>query len=169
MLLLTRLGVHSSYAADVLPSLLIMGLGMGMIFAPSMSNVTLGVASSDSGVASATVNASQQVGGSVGVALLSTFAASAVTSYLAVARPTPALMAQATIHGYTIAFFSPRCGGERSSMRGAQGSPSPISRISRCGARPTFRCCLAAGSSATISPPTTPPTWRLPRRSRSPS
>src|SRR5450759_5560082 len=97
MLLLTLLGVHSSYAADVLPSLLIMGLGMGMIFAPSMSNVTLGVASSDSGVASATVNASQQVGGSVGVALLSTFAASAVTSYLAVARPTPALMAQATI------------------------------------------------------------------------
>jgi predicted MFS family arabinose efflux permease len=105
MLLLTGLGVHSSYAADILPSLLIMGVGMGMIFAPSMSNATLGVAPSDAGVASATVNASQQVGGSVGVALLSTLAAGAVTSYLSGARPTPALLAVATVHGYTTAFM----------------------------------------------------------------
>ena len=105
MLLLTRLGIHSSYAADILPSLLIMGVGMGMIFAPSMSNATLGVTPSDSGVASATVSASQQVGGSVGVALLSTLAASAVTSYLSGARPTHALLVQATVHGYTTAFL----------------------------------------------------------------
>jgi EmrB/QacA subfamily drug resistance transporter len=105
MLLLTRLGVHSSYAADILPSLLVLGAGMGMIFAPSMSNATLGVAPADAGVASATVNASQQVGGSVGVALLSTLAASAATSSLAGARPTHALLAQAAVHGYTTAFF----------------------------------------------------------------
>jgi predicted MFS family arabinose efflux permease len=105
MLLLTRVGVHSSYAANVLPTLLIMGVGIGMIFAPSMSNATLGVAPADAGVASATVNASQQVGGSVGVALLSTFAASATTSYLTGAHPTPAQLAQATVHGYTTAYF----------------------------------------------------------------
>jgi EmrB/QacA subfamily drug resistance transporter len=104
MLLLTRLGVHSNYAVDVLPSLLVMGIGMGMIFAPAMANATLGVAASDQGVASATVNASQQVGGSVGVALLSTLAASAVSGQLAGARPTPALLAIATVHGYTTAF-----------------------------------------------------------------
>jgi EmrB/QacA subfamily drug resistance transporter len=105
MLLLTGLGLHSSYAAGVLPSLLIMGVGMGMIFAPSLSNATLGVAAADQGVASATVNATQQVGGSVGVALLSTLAASAVSGQLAGARPTATLLAQATIHGYTTAFL----------------------------------------------------------------
>jgi EmrB/QacA subfamily drug resistance transporter len=104
MLLLSQLGVHSSYTTAILPSLLVMGVGMGMIFAPSMSNATLGVAAADAGVASATVNASQQVGGSVGVALLSTLAASAVSSQLAGLRPTPTLLAQATVHGYTTAF-----------------------------------------------------------------
>jgi EmrB/QacA subfamily drug resistance transporter len=104
MLLLSGLGVHANYAADILPSLLIMGVGMGMIFAPSFSSATLGVAAADAGVASATVNATQQVGGSVGVALLSTLAASAVTSYLSGAHATPALLAQATVHGYTTAF-----------------------------------------------------------------
>jgi predicted MFS family arabinose efflux permease len=105
MMLLTRLGVHSSYAANILPSLLIMGVGMGMIFAPAMSNATLGVAPADAGVASATVNASQQVGGSVGVALLSTLAASAVTSYISGAHPTAALLARATVHGYSTAYY----------------------------------------------------------------
>jgi EmrB/QacA subfamily drug resistance transporter len=105
MLLLTRLGVHSTYAPNILPSLLIMGVGMGMIFAPAMSNATLGVAPADAGVASATVNASQQVGGSVGVALLSTMAASATTGVLTGAHVTPALVAQATVHGYTTAFL----------------------------------------------------------------
>jgi EmrB/QacA subfamily drug resistance transporter len=105
MLLLTRLGVHASYAVDILPSLLIMGVGMGMIFSPAMSNATLGVGPADAGVASATVNASQQVGGSVGVALLSTLSASAVTGYLAGAHPTASLVAQATVHGYSTAYF----------------------------------------------------------------
>jgi hypothetical protein len=90
----------------VLPSLLIMGVGMGMIFAPSMNNATLGVSASDSGVASATVSASQQVGGSVGVALLSTITASAVSSYLATAAHpvTQSVAAAASVHGYTTAF-----------------------------------------------------------------
>jgi EmrB/QacA subfamily drug resistance transporter len=105
MLYLTGLGVHSSYGASVLPALLILGAGFGMIFAPALSSATLGVDPHDAGVASATVNASQQVGGSIGVALLSTFAASAVTSYIGGARPTPALVAAATVHGYTTAFF----------------------------------------------------------------
>jgi hypothetical protein len=84
---------------------MIMGAGFGMIFAPAMNGATLGVDPKDAGVASATVNASQQVGGSIGVALLSTIAASAATSALGGARPTPALIATATVHGYTTAFF----------------------------------------------------------------
>jgi len=104
MLYLTGLGVHSNYATDVLPSLAIMGLGFGMIFAPAISAATLGVDPEDAGVASALVNANQQVGGSVGVALLSTLAASATASFIAASRPTPALLAAATVHGYTTAF-----------------------------------------------------------------
>jgi EmrB/QacA subfamily drug resistance transporter len=95
MLLLTRLGVHSSYAADVLPTLLLMGLGMGLIFAPSMSSATLGVRPADAGVASATVNSMQQVGGSVGTAILSTIATGAIGTI-----PT----ATGIVHGYTLAF-----------------------------------------------------------------
>jgi EmrB/QacA subfamily drug resistance transporter len=105
MLYLTGLGVHSSYASAVLPALLVMGTGFGMIFAPALNSATFGVAPHDAGVASALVNANQQVGGSIGVALLSTFAASAVTSYIGGAPRTPALLAAATVHGYTTAFF----------------------------------------------------------------
>ncbi len=104
MLGLTRLGVHSSYATTILPSLLLIGVGLGFVMATAMSNATQRVAASDAGVASATVNAAQQVGGSIGTALLSTLAVSATTSVLAGARPTPALLATATVHGYTTAF-----------------------------------------------------------------
>ena len=95
MLLLTRLATNSSYAADVLPTLLLMGIGMGLIFAPAMSTATYGVLPADAGVASATVNAMQQVGGSVGTAVLSTIATGSLGRI-----PTPVSI----VHGYTLAF-----------------------------------------------------------------
>jgi EmrB/QacA subfamily drug resistance transporter len=101
MLLLTRIDTGSTYAADVLPSLLLMGLGFGLIFAPSMASATLGVRREDAGVASAMVNTAQQVGGSLGTALLSTLAASSVTGYAQTHGAGPA----AAIHGYTTAFW----------------------------------------------------------------
>jgi EmrB/QacA subfamily drug resistance transporter len=104
MTLLTRVGVHSTYVAAILPALLIMGVGMGLVFSTAIGNATYGVEAADAGVASATLNASQQVGGSIGVALLSTLAASAVTSYIGGQHRTSALLAQATVHGYTTAF-----------------------------------------------------------------
>lgn len=105
MVYLTGLGVHSTYAGQVLPALVAMGLGFGLIFPAAISSATLGVADEDSGVASAIVNANQQVGGSVGIALLSTIAASATSGYLGGARPTAAVLAAATVHGYTTAFM----------------------------------------------------------------
>jgi EmrB/QacA subfamily drug resistance transporter len=104
MLILRGIGTDSSYAADILPALVVMGAGLGLVFSTVMNNATLGVEPADAGVASATVNAAQQVGASLGTALLSTLAASATTSFAAGHRPTPALMAQAAIHGYTTAF-----------------------------------------------------------------
>ncbi|WP_461067964.1 MFS transporter [Streptomyces pseudoechinosporeus] len=82
MLLLTRMEIDSSYAALLLPAMLLLGLGMGTAFMPAMSLATLGVEPRDSGVASAMVNTSQQVGGAIGTALLNTIAASATTSYI---------------------------------------------------------------------------------------
>ncbi|HET8977480.1 MAG TPA: MFS transporter, partial [Solirubrobacteraceae bacterium] len=66
MLLLRGIGLHSTYAGSILPARLIMGAGLGLVFSTAMNSSTLGVAPQDAGVASATVNASQQVGGSLG-------------------------------------------------------------------------------------------------------
>src|SRR6202453_428292 len=104
MLLLTRLSPGASSAGHVLPSLLIVGVGMGCIFAPAFSTATLGIDGSEAGVASAMVNTSQQVGGSVGTALLSTIFASATAAYASSHAGTPAVNDAAAIHGYTVAF-----------------------------------------------------------------
>jgi EmrB/QacA subfamily drug resistance transporter len=101
---LAQLTVTSSYAAGVLPALLVMGLGFGMIFAPAVNTATAGVPREDSGVASALVNTMQQVGGSVGISILSTIAASATTSYLIAHHAGPQAPAIAATHGYTLAF-----------------------------------------------------------------
>ncbi|HLB76476.1 MAG TPA: MFS transporter, partial [Candidatus Dormibacteraeota bacterium] len=104
---LTRLTVTSSYPAAVLGPLLILGLGLGLIFAPAISLGTARLRGQDTGVGSALVNTTQQVGGAVGIALLSTLAASAATSYL---RPhaaiTPALQQYAAVHGYATAYWA---------------------------------------------------------------
>jgi uncharacterized membrane protein YgdD (TMEM256/DUF423 family) len=106
MLYLTRLTVASSYATDILPALIILGIGLGLVFSTSINSATLGVRPADAGVASATVSASQQIGGSLGTSLLSTIAASALTSYVtsAHAHPTRLLLAHAAVHGDTTAF-----------------------------------------------------------------
>jgi EmrB/QacA subfamily drug resistance transporter len=109
---LTRIGVQSHYATDVLPPILLAGMGLGMIFAPVFNTGTYGVAPRDAGVASATVNTGQQIGGSIGTSLLNTVAASATASYLtahlshaAGGRPSPVLAGLAVVHGYTTGFW----------------------------------------------------------------
>jgi EmrB/QacA subfamily drug resistance transporter len=104
MLLLSRLSPGDGYIGHVLPSVIIVGLGMGCIFAPAFGTATLGVDESEAGVASAMVNTSQQVGGSVGTALLSTIFASATAAYTASHIRAPELSGVAAIHGYTVAF-----------------------------------------------------------------
>jgi EmrB/QacA subfamily drug resistance transporter len=119
MVWLTRIGPDSSYASAVLPPLLLAGFGLGLVIAPSINTGTFGVAPSDAGVASATVNTGQQLGGSIGTALLNTMAASATASFLAAnvgrgsasgnatagGHPSQQLMNNALIHGYTTAFW----------------------------------------------------------------
>ena len=79
---LAQLGSHTGYAAGVLGAIILAGLGPGPVIAPVINTGTFGVAPQDAGEASATVTAGQQLGASVGTALLSTIFATAVTSYL---------------------------------------------------------------------------------------
>ncbi len=104
MTYLTQLTVTSSYLGGILPPLLILGLGFGMIFAPAINTATAGVRREDSGVASALVNTMQQVGGSIGTSALSTIALTATASYLAAHDTGPLAPAIAATHGYTVAF-----------------------------------------------------------------
>ena len=76
MLLLTQLPVDGSYAANVLPALLLTSLGMGAVFMPLTLVATTGLADADQGLASGLFNTSQQIGGALGLAILSTLAAS---------------------------------------------------------------------------------------------
>ena len=80
---LATLDADSSYAAGVLPAELVVGVGMGLVMAPAINYATHGVREEEAGVASATVNTSQQIGGSIGTALLNTVATSATADYLA--------------------------------------------------------------------------------------
>jgi EmrB/QacA subfamily drug resistance transporter len=102
---LHRVGLHSSYVSHVLPYLLLLGLGFGLSLAPSFSTGTLGLKPSDAGVGSATLNTAQQVGGSIGTALLNTLAAGAATAYLVGRAITPANVQAAAVHSYTTAFL----------------------------------------------------------------
>lgn len=107
--LLTQIDIDSSYVTHILPGLVIMGLGLGATMAPAMQGAISGVDPDDSGVASATVNTMQQVGGSIGTALLSTVAANAATSYvstnMATATDAALLQANAEIASYTTTFW----------------------------------------------------------------
>ena len=105
MVLFAQLTPASSFASGVLPGLLITGVGMGCIFAPAFSAATLGVAPNEAGIASAMVNTSQQIGGSIGTSLLSTIYASAVASYLTSHPPVRGLASAAQVHGDTTAFW----------------------------------------------------------------
>ncbi len=111
---LTRIGLHSGYATAVLGPLMAAGLGFGLTMAPSMNTGTYRVAPQDAGVASATLNTGQQIGGSVGTSLLNTIFASAVAHYLTShlspatlvhGHPAPAMAGMALIHGYTTTFW----------------------------------------------------------------
>jgi EmrB/QacA subfamily drug resistance transporter len=112
MLLLTRMEIGSSYAALLLPAMLLLGLGMGTAFMPAMALATHGVEPRDSGVASAMVNTSQQVGGAIGTALLNTIAASATAAYVdthSASATTPSaqqlVQLNAMVEGYTSAIW----------------------------------------------------------------
>ena len=110
LLWLTQLEQDSAWAAHVLPAELIMSIGMALVFVPLASLSLVGIGGQDAGVASAMLNTSQQVGGALGTALLTTIYSGAVTRYLTANPPTSPDGAQASqfaafISGYHHAFL----------------------------------------------------------------
>ena len=103
MLILTQLQVNSGYLTLVLPAEVLLGVGIACVMAPAFNIGTLGVNPRLAGVAAATVNAATQVGASLGTAVLNTIAASATAVYLQGLAPSPALISQALVHGYSTA------------------------------------------------------------------
>jgi EmrB/QacA subfamily drug resistance transporter len=101
MLVLTGLPVHGSYVTNLLVGLLPMSLGMGLTFVPVTLLATAGVSPEDSGLASGLLNTSQQVGGALGLAVLSTLSASRTTSLLADGASRP----EALVGGWHVAFI----------------------------------------------------------------
>ncbi len=103
-----RLDPTSSYTTHILPAMIVTSIGMANVFIPISSTALHGVGGHDAGVASAMINTSQQVGGSLGTALLNTVSTSAATGFAALAvnqhRYGQALPAWATVHGFTSAF-----------------------------------------------------------------
>jgi len=115
LLLLLRTSPTSSYWGAVFPGLVVMSLGMAAVFIPASSTALIGVGGHDAGIASAVLNTSQQVGGSLGLALLNTFALTATTNKVAdlvAAGGDPAskaLQATAEVAGFHVAWIGSAC------------------------------------------------------------
>jgi len=109
MLMLTQITQNTAYWSHVLPAEILMSVGLAGVFIPASSTALVGVGHHDAGVASAVLNTAQQIGGSLGTALLNTLFAGAVTAYLADHVTSPAgahkMIPPALIHGYHVSFF----------------------------------------------------------------
>ncbi|MFD5430906.1 MFS transporter [Kitasatospora sp. NPDC127067] len=170
---LTQMRVDSAWAGMVLPAELLLGFGMGLVFMPAMSLATLGVAPNETGAASATINSAQQVGGSVGTALLNTIAASATASFLATRIASdPAVRAEGAVHGYVVATWvamgvllaaalvavlminhRPAPGEATAVEGGASGAEAPAAAVPAGDGRPTdLRAAAAADVRANVRP-----------------
>ncbi|AXK34368.1 MFS transporter [Streptomyces armeniacus] len=101
---LVFLEADTSYATGVLPAEILVGLGMGLVMAPAMNYATHGVRPEDAGIASATVNTSQQIGGSIGTALLNTIATSTTSDYLADRPKAPPVLRDGLVEGFSAAY-----------------------------------------------------------------
>ena len=110
MLLLTQIEPTSAYVSDILPALMVLSLGMGLVFVPISATALFGVGNHDAGVASAVLNTAQQIGGALGTAFLNTIAVTATANYFVDNRIDPAdpanagAMPVALTEGFTTAF-----------------------------------------------------------------
>jgi len=104
MLLLTMMTPETVYLTEILPAMMLISVGMGLIFVPLSAVSLFAVGNHDAGVASAVLNTSQQIGGSIGIAFLNTIATSATAAYI-VANELPGPTPDALVDGFTKGFM----------------------------------------------------------------
>jgi EmrB/QacA subfamily drug resistance transporter len=105
LVLYARLPVDGHYFWDLFPAFLVTGLGMAFVFVPMTIGALAGVRHADAGVASGLINTSQQIGGAIGTAAVTTIAATATANWLT-AHPGAAPAAGAALtHGFSTAFY----------------------------------------------------------------
>jgi predicted MFS family arabinose efflux permease len=111
LILLSRIPVAGTYLGDLLPGLMIMAIGMGLTFVPITLIATTNVEEDDAGLASGLLNTSQQLGGAIGLAVLSTLAANTTSRTLATLGHAPSAFAQvsALVSGFHVAFLVGAC------------------------------------------------------------
>jgi MFS family permease len=107
LLVLSRIPVHGTYLGDLLPGLMIMAFGMGLTFVPITLIATTNVGAEDAGLASGLLNTAQQLGGAIGLAVLSTLAANTTANTLSALGhvPTAAEGVSALVSGFHVAFI----------------------------------------------------------------
>lgn len=107
MLLLTGISVQSSYASDFLPGLLVLSVGMDLTFVPITLLATSGVEARDAGLASGLDHTMSQVGGALGLAILSSVAASRTASILSgPGQTSPYAQLNALVSGFHVAYVA---------------------------------------------------------------
>jgi EmrB/QacA subfamily drug resistance transporter len=105
LVLYARLPVEGQYFWDLFPAFLVTGLGMAFAFIPMTIGALAGVRHADAGVASGLINTSQQIGGAIGTAAVTTIAASATTNWLTAHPGAAAADGAALTHGFATAFY----------------------------------------------------------------
>ncbi|HEY2654782.1 MAG TPA: MFS transporter [Solirubrobacteraceae bacterium] len=104
MAVFTGVPVHGTYVSDILVGLMPLTIGLGLVFVPVTLLATSGVSNDDAGLASGLFNSAQQVGGSLGLAILSTLAADRTASLISHGAVGPVAKTAATVAGYHVAF-----------------------------------------------------------------
>ena len=141
LLLFVRLGTDATYVADILPGIMLTSIGMGFVFVPVTLIATSGVPTDDAGLASGLYNTSQQVGGALGLAILSTFAANATDETLASAggNPTSEQQSQALVDGFHVAWLG------SIALHAGRWDPAvrPAAALRTCAQPRTARTCSA--------------------------
>jgi EmrB/QacA subfamily drug resistance transporter len=109
LLLMSRVPIRGGYPADLLPAFLIVGAGLGMSFVPIQIAAFVGIREHESGLAAGLINTSQEAGGALGVAALSTVAFTQVAHVMAAHHGNPAATPLALSSGFHRAFFIGAC------------------------------------------------------------
>src|SRR6059058_4675811 len=105
LVLFARLPVDGHYFTDLFPAFLISGVGLALAFVPMSIGALTGVSSADAGIASGLINTNQQIGGAIGVALVTTIATTFTTRFVHSHVGASAFSGAALTHGFEIAFY----------------------------------------------------------------